>query len=142
MQTAIIGPKVTSLPEYIFEDCKELKTVISFIPADELCAFNKTAEGFLPSEAILYVPINAKDAYSTTADWKDFGIINEFVEKDGFVFSITSNEDATLEVINYVGSESTIIIPDKLEISGKEFSVTSIKSNTFYLHVFLLTVYF
>ena len=132
LQTAIIGPKVTSLPKYLFEDCKNLRTVISYIPAEELCAYDKTAEGFLPSEATLYVPVNAKEVYSGTADWKDFGTINEFVAENGLLFDITSKEDATVEVLNYIGNENSVTIPAEVEILGKKYSVTSIRENAFY----------
>ena len=132
LTTAIIGPKVTSLPKYLFEDCKDLTTVISNIPVSTLCSFDKTAEGFLPSNATLYVPVQAKEIYAVTEDWKDFGTINEFAVVDDILYNITSEENASVEVLAYVGAESSITVPQKITILDKEYDVTGICGMAFY----------
>ena len=131
LKTAIIGPKVTALPKYLFEDCKYLETVISYIPQEKLCSFDTTAEAFLPSNAVLYVPIGAVNTYSATDGWADFGAIKEFTENDNLIYRISSEESKTAEVVTCKGIDSLIEVPKQTAFLDKMYKVESIGDNAF-----------
>ena len=132
LEKAIIGPQVTNVPGYLFQDCKYLNTIISYIPASSLPAFNSYGENFTPSDVKLYVPIGEKETYENTKDWNKFGSINEMITIGDFVYSFISQEEGTLSVIEYKGNSTEVQIPEEVNILGQKYTVAEIGNRVFY----------
>ena len=132
LERAIIGPMVTNVPDYLFQDCKYLKTIISYIPASNLPAFDSYGENFVPSDVTLYVPIGEKGTYENTEDWNKFGNMNEMITIGDFTYSILSQEDATVSIIEYKGNSTVIDMPEMVNILGKNYTVVEISNRAFY----------
>ena len=121
-----LSNSVTSIEWYAFGDCTGLKEIHS------LSAEPATIEEdvFTNYSATLYVPAGAKSAYEKAAYWKNFTKIVENVDKD-LVFTITSEEDATVAVTDYTGNQAIVTIPSHYVIDGKRYTVTAIGENAF-----------
>jgi hypothetical protein len=74
-----IPTSVTSIYGYAFYNCSGLKSVIAKAktPAN-LGTANNVFEGIDKTSCVLYVPKNAKSAYASKAQWKDFSNTEEF----------------------------------------------------------------
>ena len=132
LEKAIIGPQVTNVPDYLFQDCKYLKTIISYIPASNLPTFDSYGEYFTPADVTLYVPIGEKETYENTEDWNKFGNINEMITIGDFVYGFLSQEEGTLSVIEYKGNSTEVQIPEKVNILGQKYTVVEIGNGVFY----------
>ena len=83
----------------------------------------------------LYVPKESVEAYSTAKGWKDFTVleqpsVKEF-EIDGIKYKVTSSD--THEVAVTGGDDKTqIVIPDKVNYAGIDYTVTSIEEAAFW----------
>ena len=82
------------------------------------------------NDATLYVPVGTKAKYEATDGWKEFTHIVEMVENDGISYDI--KEDGKLVVKGVVdGEETKVVIPDKIEIDGKEYVISVIAADAF-----------
>lgn len=108
-----------------------LPRIISMIPAEELFEISTDAIGVDRRNFILYVPEGSKDSYSSTNGWT-FSCIEEFVDIDGVCYSVSSQGNATATVVGCIEPEPTLLIQDKIEISGNSYDVTSIQYGAFY----------
>lgn len=108
-----------------------LPRIISMIPAEELFEISTDAIGVERRNFILYVPEGSKDCYSSTNGWA-FSCIEEFVEIDGVFYSVSSQGNATATVVGCIETAPTLLIQDKIEISGNSYDVTSIQYGAFY----------
>lgn len=90
------------------------------------------------SNAILYVPKGTIDKYKSTEGWKDFANIKENTQDNpintdaivnGIKYIITSNSEC--EVVQIEDYSGDIVIPEKINIEGKEYEVTSIAKGAF-----------
>ncbi len=127
----IFGARVTNIQDYFFEDCSSLTSVISNIPASDVFSFSAYGDKFTPENLTLYVPVGAKEVYAATDGWNRFGNIEEMAEVDGVYYAISSDESNEAEVIAYNSVANSIVIPEKIEVQGKQYTVTRIKENAF-----------
>lgn len=108
-----------------------LPRIISMIPPEELFEISTDAIGVDRRSFILYVPEGSKDSYSSTNGWA-FSCIEEFVEIDGVFYSVSSQGNATATVVGCIEPEPTLLIQNKIDISGNTYDVTSIQYGAFY----------
>ena len=125
-----IGNKVKKLPDYLFEDCANLVSIVSMIPIEYLCDLNyKNCTGFNINNVELYVPYNTKDVYSTFNGWSDFANIGEFINYGDFDFAIF--EDRTANVIGYNSNTGELEIPDNIFVDDVKYDVNRIGKDLF-----------
>ena len=121
-----IPDSVTSIEDGAFRYCSGLKEIHS-LSAKPATIQSSTFDNY---SATLYVPAGAKSAYEKAAYWKNFTNIVEILDKD-LVFTITSEEDATVAVTGYTGNQATVTIPSHYVIDGKRYTVTAIGEYAF-----------
>ena len=135
LTSVTIPGSVTAIYENAFYGCTSLTQIISGIKEpfaihkNAFCADNYTA-------ATLYVPIGTKAAYRSAAGWSQFENIVEAenigkeLEVDGVRYKIGENK--TVSVIakaeKYTGD---ILIPEKVEYDGSDYTVVSIAQSAF-----------
>lgn len=98
------------------------------------CIFNETP---CPRNSILYVPEGTADLYRNAEIWEDFREIKEGRLSQTILHNVSLNgliydcigENACL--IGYEGDPVDIIIPEKIFVDEKEFTVTAIQDRTF-----------
>ena len=88
-------------------------------------------EGINLDEITLYVPKGTKGLYQATEGWNVFKNITEVFNVDGIHYTVTSPDEMTVEVTSGGSYEGDVVIPEKVEFGGNEFSVTSIGEEAF-----------
>ena len=145
-----IPSSVTSIGSSAFNYCTGLKDVYALrtAPADYSCA----TDAFNDYSATLHVPKGCKEAYASTAPWSKFASIvddidnssddavvltadGEDVWTDGVLrFSVSSEEngEAVVSGVKNKDNLGAVIIPEKVKIADKVYSVTGIREMAFY----------
>ncbi|MBO5699330.1 MAG: leucine-rich repeat protein [Bacteroidaceae bacterium] len=80
LNVLVIGKGVRSIETYAFEECKQLTTIISRIPASELKPLGYGCFSNINPRCVLYVPKGAKQTYLKTLGWNAFAKIKEMDE--------------------------------------------------------------
>ena len=68
---------VTEIGAQAFENCRQLRKVVSHIPPDKLRPTGNDCFNGIPEDCILYVPRGAKSTYENTKGWDTFAQIIE-----------------------------------------------------------------
>ena len=68
---------ITEIGAQAFENCRELRKIVSHIPPEKLRPTGNFCFEGIPEDCILYVPRGAKSAYESTAGWDTFANIVE-----------------------------------------------------------------
>ena len=90
--TSVTIPKsVEEMEMGVFYECTGLKSVKSLNPEPPVCGSNVFEGGY---DAVLEVPVNAKEAYSVAAEWSKFANIIE----TAIVDVMTKDKTATFEI--------------------------------------------
>ena len=98
LKSITIGNSVISIGYSAFYNCSGLTSVTSNIPGDKLFALNSNVFRSVDKDnCTLFVPLDSKETYCSTAGWKDFKNIVEFdptgiddVADDAPAFEITA----------------------------------------------------
>lgn len=128
IRSITIPTTLQSLSAYAFKDCNSLSSLIVkiFYPI-YTGAF--TEENY--EKVTLYVPKGSLEIYRDMMYWKDFKNIQEMemdgVDSNPFVFSILNGTEVTVGPKNKL-LFGNIVIPEKVEIDGQTYTVTTIKS--------------
>ncbi len=127
------------ISDYSFAKCKSLTTINipSSVQSIGSYAFSNCNSLIIYCKALLsqsgwssnWNPDNRPVYYGTTSD-------NSFEIND--IIYIVQNNEAT--VARYAGDSSTIVIPDKVQINGKEYDVTTIGRKAFADSVSLIKI--
>ncbi len=102
--TMTIPESVSEVGNYAFEHCSSLKTMYSKSVTPPT-AYRYTFE-YIPTDAILYVPVRAKDAYMAALGWNSFANI---VETD-FSEIVSGLDDTITETVEVVVAGNEIIV--------------------------------
>ena len=136
---------LTSIGDFLIQGCGALSSVVSrlkepvqvskyaFAMSDD---WTDGVETITPSTATLYVPEGSKAAYEQIEGWKQFKEIVEGEPMEAKVGDLnysynTASDKATLIAGDYFDLTS-VTIPAKVNIGGKDYEVTEIAGNTFY----------
>ena len=125
-----IPNSVTTIGKGAFYECRGITKVNSRIETPFAINKKDVFHGIL-DDATLYVPAGTKTLYEATEGWKDF---KNIVEMDVVEDNLTYNfgEEGNLTVTGTVdGQETTIKIPQKIVIDGREYIVTIIAADAF-----------
>ncbi|MDE7166089.1 MAG: leucine-rich repeat domain-containing protein, partial [Bacteroidaceae bacterium] len=137
-----IGSWMGTIGASAFGNCESLKGCYCFaenVPSAHSAAFS----GVDISSAILHVPAVSLEEYSSTAPWKDFGLITALVDTfsvDGIYYRVTSIEELTVAV-TYKGDSyndyeerysGSVVIPECVTYGGVTYKVTEIGEFAFY----------
>lgn len=78
----------------------------------------------------LYVPSEYEVQYKSAIGWSDFSTIitNDLIYDNYILKKIT---DESVSIIQYIGSQKDIVIPDEVTIDGKNYKVTAIGDRVF-----------
>ena len=68
---------ITEIGAKAFENCRELRKIVSHIPPEKLRPTGNFCFEGIPEDCILYVPRGAKSAYKSTGGWNTFAQIIE-----------------------------------------------------------------
>ena len=68
---------ITEIGAQAFENCRELRKIVSHIPPEKLRPTGNFCFEGIPEDCILYVPRGAKSAYKSTGGWNTFANIVE-----------------------------------------------------------------
>lgn len=132
--TSITIPEnIASIGEYAFEACSDLKEIhcLSINPVSKVGDY---AFDGLYEDVTLYVPALGKKVYTIDTTWKQFAnivAVGEIVSDD-FAFIVLSEEEETVQLIDYLGNNTIVNIPSSITINGKTYSVTGIGDCAFY----------
>ena len=136
---------LTSIGDFLIQGCGALSSVVSrlkepvqvskyaFAMSDD---WTDGVETITPSTATLYVPEGSKAAYEQIEGWKQFKEIVEGEPMEAKVGDLnysynTASDKATVIAGDY--SELTsVTIPAKVNIGGKDYKVTEIAGSAFY----------
>ena len=133
-ENIIIPSSVTSIGEVAFSrGYSHLTKVTSYMTNPVPISYNTFGQNDYDSYtyATLYVPAGTKAKYEATEGWKEF---KNIVEMDVVEDNLTYNfgEEGNLTVTGTVdGQETTIEIPAKIVIDGREYIVTIIAADAF-----------
>ena len=129
-----IGKSVTSIGSSAFWGNKSLKKVISMIKepfavdSSSFMYYDEDTEQRVFTSATLYVPAGTKAKYEATDGWKEFKNIVEMEPEKPYEVK----DDGTAIVKNLVPDENgQLVIPEKVDIDGKEYPVTEIAPEAF-----------
>ena len=147
LTSVTIPNSVTSIADYTFAECPNLKTVTSYIENAYYLSFTVFSiinkDGMISSAdsiaATLYVPENSVDNYKKADGWKMFTTIeaipgHSFVDDNGVVYKCHDDYDA---MIAYVGQNQSkdlsgvIKIKKQVSYEGKIYNVVRISNNAF-----------
>ena len=124
-----IPASVTSIGERVFDVNQSLTEVTSMIKKPfplNPNAFQSLE--YYAEQVILYVPAGTKALYEATDGWKDFKNIVEMEPEKPYEVK----NDGTAIVKNLEPDENgQLVIPEKVEIDGKEYPVTEIAPEAF-----------
>ena len=120
VSTVTIGPRVTELPDYMFQDCKDLTVIICMAEEVPVCYSSsfktiRKEKGLDLDRCMLFVPAESVEAYKAVAYWSEFANIRPISTND--VDSGTCGENLTWTL--YADGELII------EGTGKMGSYTS-----------------
>jgi hypothetical protein len=135
LTSVTIPNSVTSIGERTFIGCVGLTEMYSLIeePFDIsdgvfYINYDNDQDSWKFATATLYVPKGTKAKYQTTNGWKEFKNIVEMEPEKPYEIK----DDGTAIVKNLEQDEQgKLVIPEKVEIDGKEYSVTEIAPETF-----------
>lgn len=77
LERVVIGKGVRVIGNYAFDGCRNLTSVVSHIPADELFEVSSNVFGNVGEDCVLYVPRGAGSVYRNTHGWNVFTTIVE-----------------------------------------------------------------
>ena len=132
--TSIVIPEsITSIDHRAFLDNSDnLTEILSMIKEPMTVTLGGGCwEGINLDEITLYVPKGTKGLYQATEGWNVFKNITEVFNVDGIHYTVTSPDEMTVEVTSGGSYEGDVVIPEKVEFGGNEFSVTSIGCGAF-----------
>ena len=135
LTSVTIPNSVTSIGESAFMGCVGLTEMHSLIeePFDIsdgvfYIDYDKDQESWKFTTATLYVPAGTKAKYEATDGWREFKNIVEMEPAEPYEVK----EDGTAIVKNLESDEDgKLVIPEKVEIDGKEYPVTEIAPEAF-----------
>ena len=128
LKTINIPSSVTSIEDHTFDDCQNLKTIA--IPA----TVTTIKEGAFAScgSLTVYCETETKPAgWSTSGSSVLNSAVYGVVQSGDYFVRKTNDSEHTAEVAKYVGTSTSIEIPETLEINGTSYSVTGIGDNAF-----------
>ncbi len=145
--TSIVIPEsATSIEKYAFSWCSNLRIIKCY-------AENVPETGYnvfygCPSDMIICVPAVSLEEYKSTSPWKDYNIVamsengepsvgdHVMIDYEGYslIYIITDVENTECRVAcaKKPTTPVSVTISSSVEISGKEYSVTSIGGKAFY----------
>ena len=92
MTKVTIGNSVTSIGNYVFSYCEDLKTIISLNPTPPTCSGSSSFYRNIYSTATLYVPKDSFAEYFIDDVWGQFANINEITLASSISLNKTSIE--------------------------------------------------
>ncbi len=109
LTSVTIGNSVTEIGSLAFENCTGLTSIYSLNSEPPTCESSVRGRVFyneLTDTCTLYVPIGAKEAYSTADQWKNFNVIEERDFTDVYIYEklmeeITDTEDLLVDTWYY-----------------------------------------
>lgn len=111
-----IGNGVTSIGDYAFENCTNIVSITSLIPADKLFELGRSVfSGINKNSCTLYVPNEAIEAYLITKGWEDFINIIE-------VYNVNFIVENEIYTTYYIPEGNKILYPKVPEKEGYTFS--------------------
>ena len=120
-----IPASVEAIGSYAFEACSDLKE-IHCLATDRYISVRDFAFDGLYETTTLYIPAAGKKYY--TGSWADFAnivVVGEIVV-DGLSYAVISEEEKTVQVIDYSGSNEVVNIPSSITYNGEIYKVTAI----------------
>ncbi|MBQ8257729.1 MAG: leucine-rich repeat domain-containing protein, partial [Bacteroidaceae bacterium] len=120
-----IPASVEAIGSYAFEACSDLKE-IHCLATDRYISVSNFAFDGLYETTTLYIPAAGKKYY--TGSWADFAnivVVGEIVV-DGLSYAVISEEEKTVQVIDYSGSNDVVNIPSSITYNGEIYKVTAI----------------
>jgi len=120
-----IPASVEAIGSYAFEACSDLKE-IHCLATDRYISVSNFAFDGLYETTTLYIPAAGKKYY--TGSWADFAnivVVGEIVV-DGLSYAVISEEEKTVQVIDYSGSNEVVNIPSSITYNGEIYKVTAI----------------
>ena len=134
--TSITLPaSITAIYNNVFVGCTGLTSIYA-MRTEPRSASTNNFDAATYSNATLYVPEEAYQAYQTTAPWSSFTHIQktnfDFVV-DGLYYHKTSDNtvEVTYKDTNYNSYSGGITIPKTITVDGKTYTVTAIGNNAF-----------
>lgn len=111
-----IGNGVTSIGDYALENCTNIVSITSLIPADKLFELGRSVfSGINKNSCTLYVPNEAIEAYLITKGWEDFINIIE-------VYNVNFIVENEIYTTYYIPEGNKILYPKVPEKEGYTFS--------------------
>ena len=128
LSSVTLPESLTSIGYLTFKECKSLSSIFINATTPPIEDFGFGLGG--NKNTSLYVPDNSVEAYSTAHGWNEFTVLGQSSAKqfeiDGIKYKVTSF--TTHEVAVTGGDDKTqIVIPNKVNYAGIEYTVTSIE---------------
>lgn len=123
-----IPASVTSIGQWAFDACRDL-TEIHVLATTPPTIYSNTFNG-LYERVTLY----ATAEYANATYWNYFTkfVISGDINIGDFSYTILSEEEKTVKLIGYQGTDSRVEIPQTITSNGKTYDVTVIANRTFY----------
>ena len=141
-----IPNSVTSIGDYAFWGCSSLRVIKCY--AESVPETGYDIFGSCPSDMIILVPANSVDDYKAIYPWNEYNLIampedgepyvgdHVMIDYEGYslIYIITDveNTECKVECAKKPTTPVSVTISSSVEISGKEYSVTSIGESAFY----------
>ncbi|MBR2195538.1 MAG: leucine-rich repeat domain-containing protein [Salinivirgaceae bacterium] len=149
LQNVTLSESLTSVAGYAFNKCSNLKTIN--IPSSVTCIDDHTFDG-CHNLKVIAIPATVatikEGAFSScsnltvyceaetkptgwSGDWSANSAVYGVMPGGEYIVRKTNDSEHTAEIVVYIGTSTSISIPETLEINGTSYSVTGIGDNAF-----------
>ena len=122
-----IGPKVKSLPSYLFYECSGIKDVINLATTPNSVGSNVFENYSVPT---LYYPLESESKYISANVWRNFSKKHGMYSEGSMLFIPTAASEAMVTL--YPGSSpETLAVPATINSNGTQLTVTKVMDKAF-----------